>query len=266
MRPPASAAPTAPPWEELRAAGKTGGYLTIYYSDNMSRLPVRWVTKPGDNKSDPNIETLTYGLFSTCAPAMRKGIVTRKYKHLFFGTLKDGRRMLSGYYRIRWFTRGPLGSGDICLAADTARFIKDPIPFRDVDRKCGTDLSRRFRGMRLLTDEQCERMLRLLSSQPDASREYLHEIDRLERFNLRYGGYRYVGWKQPDKFSWEYAGAYLKKWAANEKSGGVVNSSPSDFWMCSSCSQPLKNKALLKRCPSCGAMGSLRPMEEKANG
>lgn len=238
-----------------------GGYLTIYYSDDMSPLPTRWVTKPGDNKSDPNIETLTYGLFSTCSPAMRKSIARRRCKYLFFGTARRGQRVLSGYYRIRWSTQGPLGQSDVCLAADKARFLKDPIPFSKVDTTCGTDISSWFRGMRRITEPQCRKMVKLLNSRPDATNLYLQEIDRLERFNLRYGGYRYIGWKQTDPFSWAYARSYLKKWAAASGAPASANSSPSGVWQCVSCKQTLKNKALLKRCPNCGAMGTLRPME-----
>lgn len=260
MQQPKQASTFKAPWRELDPLPAEGGYLTIYYSDDMSRLPIRWVTKPGDNKSDPNIETLTYGLFSTCAPAMRRAIVNRRCKYLFFGTSRRGERVLSGYYQIRWSTHGPLGAADLCLAADAARFLKEPLPFREVDAKCGTNISSWFRGMRRLTEPQCRAMLKLVNSKPDATQAYLEEIDRLERFNLRYGGYRYVGWKQTEKFSWSYAGAYLKKWAA-AGAAAIPNSSPSDIWQCTSCKQNLKNKALLKRCPHCGAMGTLRPME-----
>ena len=51
--------PPRSPWILLSSESDSGGYLSFYYSDDMSPLPVRWVTKPGDNKSDPNLETLT---------------------------------------------------------------------------------------------------------------------------------------------------------------------------------------------------------------
>src|SRR3954471_24861893 len=95
-----------------------GGYLSFYYSDDISPLPVRWVTKPGDNKADPNLETGTYGLFSTCSLSMRSGVVKRKIGIIFFCTRTKAGRELTGFYEPRWFTQGPLGQRDYCLAAD----------------------------------------------------------------------------------------------------------------------------------------------------
>ena len=188
--------------------------------------------------------------------------MTRRCKYLFFGTARRGHRVLSGYYRIRWYTHGSLGDTDICLAADKARFVSEPIPFTEVDALCGTDISQRFRGLRLLSAEHSGKLLQLINSRPDATGDYLQEIDRMERFNLRYGGYRYVGWKQGDVFSWDKAATYLQKWAGGQDGLSVLNSSPSGIWGCTSCRNTLKNKALLKRCPNCGALGSLRPTEE----
>src|SRR5438309_11963638 len=94
--------PPAPPWKELN--NRPGaGYLSIYYSDDLSALPVRFVTKVGDNKSDPNLETLTYGLFSTCSPSMRSGFVKRSAQYIFFATLRPVGRVLTGFYSVRWY-------------------------------------------------------------------------------------------------------------------------------------------------------------------
>jgi hypothetical protein len=122
------------------------GYLSFYYSNDLSPLPVRWVTKPGDNKSDPNLETLTFGLFSTCSRGMRAGVVKHRAPYIFFFTNRGGERVLAGYYRVRWFCVGSQGTGDWCLAADRAHFIKEPIPLAEVDRKLLTDFSQFFRG------------------------------------------------------------------------------------------------------------------------
>ena len=54
----------------------------MYLADDLSRLPVRHITRPHDNKSDPNIETGTYGLFSTCENQMRSGIVNRGAQYI----------------------------------------------------------------------------------------------------------------------------------------------------------------------------------------
>ncbi len=250
-----SVEPPNPPWQKLNPSSEAGGYLSFYYSDDLSRLPVRWVTKPGDNKSDPNLETLTYGLFSTCARSMRSGIVTRRCSHLFFVTTRKDERVLTGYYHLRWYADGVFGGmRDFCLVADRARFIEKPMPLTEVDRRCGTHLAGLFRGMRLLSPKECKKMARLIDTRPDATAAYLEEIDRLERFNLKHGGYRYIAWKQTDKFSWNLARHYLQKTPS-----AVLNSSPSGLWVCVTCTESTGNKALLKRCPHCGAVGTLRP-------
>ena len=141
-----SVAPPNAPWKELNSPEDAGSYMSIYYSDDLSRLPVRVITKPGDNKSDPNLETLTYGLFSTCSQSMRSGVVNRRSAYLFFATARKEGRVLTGYYHLRWFTDGVFDNArDYCLAADTARFIEKPIPLTEVDRRCGTNVSKWFR-------------------------------------------------------------------------------------------------------------------------
>ncbi len=252
--------PPHPPWQELNSLSEAGGYLSIYYSDDLSRLPVRWVTKPGDNKSDPNLETLTYGLFSTCAPRMRSGVVARRGAYLFFVTSRKGTRVLTGYYHLRWYTSGVfVGTRDFCLAADTARFIEEPIPLAEVDRCCQTDVAGWFRGMRLLSARECRKIAMLIDARPDATAAYLEEIDRLERFTLRHGGYRYIARRQMEKFSWALAKDFLEKPHPPTLPVARRNSSPSGLWKCLGCSESVKNKALLKRCPHCGALGTLMP-------
>src|SRR6266568_2401005 len=99
MSPVSRPIPPNPPWAPMSQEGDGGGCLSVYYSDDMSPLAVRWITKPGDNKSDPNLETMTYGLFSTCSKAMRSGIVKRGAEYLFFATRRGGTRVLSGSSR-----------------------------------------------------------------------------------------------------------------------------------------------------------------------
>ena len=208
----ASIRPPNPPWQELNAPANAGGYLSIYYSEDLSRLPIRWVTKPGDTKSDPNLETLTYGMFSFCGHQTRSGVVVRKYPHLFFATSRKGERGLSGYYHINWFANAISDKeGDFCLAADAAHFIEKPIPLTKVDRICRTNVAQWFRTVRLLSGVECRKMLNLIYSRPNANSAYLEEIDRLERFNLAHGGYRYFRRQQKGKFSWDIAGQYLKE-------------------------------------------------------
>lgn len=168
--------------------------------------------------------------------------------------------MVTGYYHVRWYAAGVFGgSRDFCLAADSGRFIEEPITLAEVDQRCGTDVSGRFRGMRLLSGEKCTKLARLLDAQQNAIAAYLEEIDRLERFNLKHGKYRYIAWKQSDKFSWELARSYLDRSQKTEWAVAVRNSSPSGLWKCTRCDKITQNGALLKRCPHCKGLGTLRP-------
>jgi hypothetical protein len=257
MKPRANVIPPNPPWQILEAQQDAHGYISIYYSDDLSALPVRWITKPIDNKSDPNLETRTYGLFSTCMSVMRSGVVNRGSSYLFFATRWKGERVLTGYYKIRWYARGVLG--DYCLAADKIRFTSNPISLKTVDRKCGTTVSKWFRNMKLLTPQQCTRVRNLLQDLPDATDDYLAEIDRMERLNLKSIGYRYPGWGLIDKFSWELAPYFLNDNFPGQRRAKTLNTSPSGWWKCESCSKTVKNKALLKQCPFCKDVGTLVP-------
>ncbi|MGH7808098.1 MAG: hypothetical protein ACRENT_08375 [Thermodesulfobacteriota bacterium] len=189
---------------------------------------------------------------------MRSGIVARGWPHLFFATSWKTGRVLVGYYHVRWFSEGALGAGDYCLAADRAKFVEAPIPLKEVDRRCGTKISGPFRSVRLLAEDECKKMVRLIDAQSDMTHAYLDEIDRLERFNLKHGGHRYISWQQIEKFSWKYANEYFSE--SREKLAELVaNVSPSGIWKCTGCQKEVKNKALLKRCPNCGKLATLRP-------
>lgn len=257
-----SIAPPNPPWIILETTSKPSGYLSYYYSDDISPLPVRWVTKPGDNKSDPNLETSTYGLFSTCSPNMRKGVVKSGSPYIFFITNRNGVRVLTGYYYIQWYAEGAFSGGwDFCIAANGMRFINPPISLREIDSRLGLNLSRRFRTFKAIPHEICLELRTLLDSRKDFTNAYLEEIDRLERFNLLHGEYRYVGWKQKDKFSWEYATEYLNRFfqesSVQMESKRAKNSNPENKWICSQCNYRFMNKSLLRRCPNCGKIASL---------
>jgi hypothetical protein len=192
---------------------------------------------------------------------MRSGIVARSFPHVFFLTRKGRGRVLAGYYHMRWYASGVFGAGtDFCLAADEVRFLDPPIPVSRLRNVAGLDLATRFRGTRLLSTRQCSRLLRLVRARPDQTKSYLEEIDRLERFNLRHGGFRYIGWKQVEKFSWQLAGAkYLHEPSTSGQASGKRNSSASGRWACGACSAQITNTSLLKRCPECGELASLNP-------
>lgn len=251
--------PPGHPWTSIVSSDVSPGYLSFYYSDDLSPVPVRWITKPHDNKSDPNLETLTYGLFSTCSPGMRSGIINRQCSYIFFVTSRNRERCLTGYYDLGWYSLGPLGNRDFAIAARSAYFVKDPIPLKWIDHRMGTRLSSPFRGMRCLDGNTCARLASLIENKPNALPLYLEEIDRLERFNLRHTGYRYIGWRQVEKFSWTYASEYFRHLGKTRNLNKQVNASPTDKWECTQCGTVTTNKALLKRCPKCGTLGELYP-------
>ena len=258
--------PPNSPWIPLEISSKPEGYLSYYYSDDMSPIPVRWVTKPGDNKSDPNLETSTYGLFSTCSPNMRQGVVKYNRPYIFFITNRNGVRVLTGYYYIKWYVEGAFsGDWDFSIAASKVHFIDPPISLVEIDKKFGSTLSKHFRTHKKLSHEMCCKLTTLLDSYRDSTDAYLKEIDRLERFNLKNGEYRYIGWKQKEKFSWDYARKYLERFFQESSeqaiSQRVKNSNPENLWLCSSCKEVLVNKSLLRRCPNCGDIASLQPFD-----
>lgn len=78
--------PPRPPWRDLVPNESADSYLSFYLPDELSALPVRGITLPANNKSDPNLETQTYGLFSTCSHVMRASIVARRCPYIFFLT------------------------------------------------------------------------------------------------------------------------------------------------------------------------------------
>ena len=191
------------PWKPLDICEASGGYLGYFFSDDLSRLTVRAITTVGDNKADPNLETKTYGLFSPCNKNMRKSIVKRGCPYIFFITNRKRVRVLAGLYLVKWYAVVSADEDDFCLAADSIWFVADPIPLEQVDKVCGTDVSRKFRIYLHVDAEGCRKIERLLKLRPNVTGSYLSEIDRLERFNLKHGGYRYITAERRDSYSWD---------------------------------------------------------------
>lgn len=253
--------PPNPPWESLNNDAVTEGCISVYLSDPLSRLPIRGIALTSNNKSDPNIETASYGLFSTCSRAMRSSAVNRRLRYLFFMTRWKGERVITGYYRLAWFSPGALDGAptDYCLAADEIRFVSPPIRPRDLPRSIYLEISKRFRLFKLLNSKISSQLYQLISTMPDATDQYRAEVDRLERFNLFRSGFRYIAWKQREEFDWTLAEKYLSGPPKKSGKSAVKNSSPSDMWLCSACGGRIHNKALLKRCPNCGEIATLKP-------
>lgn len=253
--------PPAAPWTEIVRKPKAQGAISYYYSDDLARLPVRAVTKPDDNKADPNLETLSYGLFSTCQKGLRSAFVKKGRQHLFFVTAQNGVRVLTGYYSVKWYAPLPAaGPGDFALAADAAHFLSKPLTLSEIDAACSTNLNHWFRTSLLVEEDECQRVLAFIQKQPDARAEYLQEIDRLEHFNKSRGGFRYIGRQLNEPFSWNAAAPYLlqKPAAADSPQVANTNSSLSGWWMCEECGEDVLNKALLRACPNCHKVGTLK--------
>lgn len=212
--------PPKPPWVRFNPRESAGGALSFYYSDPNSSIPVREVTRADDNKADPNLETKTYGLFTTCERGMRAGIVKRGIEYVFFCTRRGSLRRLTGYYRIGWFCRGPAIQGyarvgrvpdDYALAASEIHFVNPGFPLQDLTRILrGVWVETRFRTFRYFDSETTRRLRELIQRTPNATREYLAEVKRLENANLQKYGYMYRNWRRREGFSWKVAPLYLE--------------------------------------------------------
>lgn len=237
------------------------GYLSVYLSEPLARYPVRHVTRPADNKSDPNIETATFGLFSTCEQQMRAKIVRESRPHLFFAT-KHGRkdRALAGYYRIAWFTEstGGAANGDYALSASQVKFI-DPVPFDELPEPGRGACIPPFRNIRPLDVLPVTALLDFIESAPDRTQRYLAELRRMERFAAYHSGYSYPSWGRVDPFTWADAARYLGSSAEDRR---VPATPPGGQWRCTQCRHLIPSKARLKSCPVCQAMESLVPEGE----
>jgi hypothetical protein len=258
-----AAAAAAGPWRPIEPLAGADGYVSYYYADELARLPIRAVTKIRDNKSDPNIETGTYGLFSTCQEKMRSGIVRSRPRYIFFITKPRKRpRELAGMYELGWSAPGSFSnrSRDFALAARAVRFVT-PVPFGELPGELSGLLDRRWRLDKRIGPGQAEQLAAYLRSKPDRTPEYLAEVERMEQVNEFHSGYRYPTWRRTDPWSWNEADRYL---AAGPpvlgSSAKVANSSPSDWWHCDACGEEFENQALLKACPGCGAIATLQPM------
>jgi len=211
--------PPKAPWLPIEPEDKSGGALSFYYSDTNSNLPVREVTRTDDNKSDPNLETMTYGLFSTCERGMRKGIVTRGIQYLFFCTNRGGIRVLTGYYKIGWYFKGPPVPGysatgrvldDYALAASEGKFVTSGFPLRDLtDYLKGVRIDNRFRDFKYINQQTAELLASLIDEAGDETQVYLEEIKRLEKLNYANHGFVYKNWERKKGFGWDMAPSYM---------------------------------------------------------
>lgn len=204
--------PPNPPWILLELGGGGKAALSFYYSDPLSDIPIREVSHKNDPKPDPNLETLTFGLFSTCDRGMRASIVRQGIERHFFCTNREGVRVLTGYYLYGWYYKvPPIKEGakqspldDYMLAAKEARFVAPGFPLHDLTGYLrGDQLDKWFRTFRYVDGETADRLLLLLKDTPDATSQYISEIHRLEQLTLKRDGFIYR--KKSTGFSWDVA-------------------------------------------------------------
>ncbi|MCD0446248.1 hypothetical protein LO763_21790 [Glycomyces sp. A-F 0318] len=247
------------PWHPLMDAGR--GYLAVYFCDPLARWPVREITRPRDNKSDPNIETGTFGLFSTCEPGMRNRIVQDNASTIFFLTTRKGGqgRVLTGYYHIGWWTHGTQGvvNRDFALAADAIRLI-DPIAAVELPEPLATPCTSPFRTVKPIGEDIVRALRELCDRHPDRTNEYVDEVRRIERFARARSGFSYPSWGRRQGFSWDDAADFYQHGDEVRK---VPNSSRTKKWHCSNCDYVITSGALLKQCPLCNKTASLTPLE-----
>lgn len=252
--------PSVGQWEPLPDGGGTG-YLSVYFSEPLARYPVRHITRPADNKSDPNIETATYGLFSTCERQMRGKIVREGRPYLFFVTTHGERgRKLTGYYELAWYAEstGGAAAGDYALAASKIKFV-DPVSLSTLPEPLRSVCVPQFRNIRPIGAATVAMFQGLMDSLPDRTDRYLSELARIEQFARHHSGFAYPSWGRLEGFGWDDADRYLGSSSAT----GVVPAIPSTGqWRCASCKRVITSKALLKSCPGCDAMGTLSPLKE----
>ena len=253
------------PWSDFDPLDSAGGFLSFYLRDELSALAVRGVTLPGNNKSDPNLETGTYGLFSICCQSMRTSLVDRRCRWVFFLTRQDKQRVLTGYYKVRWYAPGSLTQSgrprDYAIAADKVHFVHPAIPVKDLPARARREVGQPFRIFKYVDAGVAGELVRVLRARRDATAAYVNEIERLERFNAYRTGYRYVAWKMHGSFGWDMAAKYLIPAKPTVAPAPVVPGTVmlADTWQCSQCDYRFTSKALLKRCPECGEVGTLRP-------
>lgn len=200
-----SVRPPNPPWVALKTGNGKRAALSFYYSDSRSKIPVREVSHKNDPKGDPNLETRTFGLFSTCDKRMRATMVVQGIRLHFFCTTRKDMRVLTGYYQIGWYYKIPGTVSDYALAAEKARFVSPGFPLHDLPPYLrGFHIDKWFRTFKYIDGRTANLLLQLLNATPDATSKYLSEIKRLEKVSLEKDGYLYRG-KYPNGFSWKVA-------------------------------------------------------------
>jgi len=188
--------------------------IAYYISDSKTKIPIRDVTHRNDPKADPNIETMTFGLFSYCHEQMRKSMIDNGINLLYFSTRRlkeveedgnkkiEGLRVLTGFYRIGWYYQ--VKEDDYMLAGKKCKFVNPGFPLIDLTEYLrGDSLISGFLQWKYLKNETPRLLLNLFDQTPDSTKLYEEEIKRLEKHALDEHGFMYR--KRKHGFSWDDA-------------------------------------------------------------
>ncbi len=259
--------PLSDPWKPFDFSDEPEGSLVAFLSDDSCKLPVRHVTRVGDNKADPNLETGTYGLFTTCYRRSRSGTVRNQRKWLFFTTKHaySGESVIPGYYALSHYAAHPGRERDFALQAEDIHFIEKPLITQEVYDELDFTSSPIVRGSKTLSFEQSEWLKEKLNEQPNATDQYIAEIDRLERLNKSHTGFRHIGLGMTEPFSWDAAQKFLKDPHPECVEETPPRSGQSGIWTCQSCGETVKNVACLRVCKHCGEVHTLAVCNESTD-
>ncbi len=202
--------PPNPPWVPINKGSPNIATISYYYGEAKSLVvPIRDITHRYDAKYDPNLETLTYGLFSHCCKNERKAIVEKGITTQFFCTKRaNGIRVLTGYYHPAWYCK--MGSDDYAIAAESARFVSPGFELSKLNEFLEGYPVGKFRTWRYIEGKKVVwRLLLLINSAPNDTKKYLSEIHKFEAYSL--GQYGKMYYNRLQGFSWKYAGELLRK-------------------------------------------------------
>lgn len=148
--------------------------------------------------------------------------------------------------------------GDFALAATEIRFIK-AVPLDALPESARSICTPTFRTIRPIDAPTVRALHDVVDSAQDITGRYLSELRRIEQAARFHSGYAYPSWGRVKGFDWGDADRYLGAVAATEPGAKVP---PTGRWRCVSCRHVITSRALLKSCPICQEMGTLRPETE----
>ncbi len=205
-------------WKRIVPNKKPTGHIAYYYSDDDASLPIRAVRKKNDNKSDPNIETKSYGMFSTCMPPARKNMVKRNDSYIFFFTKWMGKRMFTGYYELSSYLNTgitPIRGGkesnfsDYALLAKHTHFIKNGIPL--TGKKWSKIVLDKIKNKEIkgygprdfskIDSAITMKLKKILDRHSNITKEYVREIKKMEKENFVNDKMCYPTWGRKTGFT-----------------------------------------------------------------